>query len=96
MRTCSLAEDVKKKKKKKIYTDSFLQGRTLRTVQTKCSQSVKEKEGTLECFMEEVAFSCGSGGRGDWIVIGLMQGRDGRWEGKGCCQLLEIRTALGK
>ena len=47
-----------------MYTENFLQDRTLRTVQTKCYQSIKEKDGTLECFMEEVAFSWGPGGKG--------------------------------
>ena len=47
-----------------MYTENFLQGRTLRTVQTKCYQSIKEKDGTLECFMEEVASSWGPGGEG--------------------------------
>ena len=53
-----------------MYTENFLQGRTLRTAQTKCYQSIKEQDGILECFMEVVAFSWGPGGEGgDWIMI---------------------------
>lgn len=59
-----ISENLQRMLKKKMYTESFLQGRTLRTVQTKCYQSIKEKESTLECFMEEVAFSWGPRGEG--------------------------------